>query len=108
MKKLKSFEKLYLNANDIKGNEQIGNAFIECFSQCESLKEVRLSNNKLAEEGGIPLAKAIKLSKSLRVCHVSNNKLASESAKEFGEMIKGNHALKDLDLSSNMIIMEEL
>lgn len=32
IKKLKAFEKLYLNANDIKGTAQVGNAFIECFS----------------------------------------------------------------------------
>ncbi len=32
VKKLKTFEKLYLNANDIKGTPQLGHAFIECFS----------------------------------------------------------------------------
>jgi len=72
------------------------------------LKEIRLSNNRLGDEGGIPLAKALKLSKTIRVCHVSNNKLSAESAKEFASLIKANQALKDLDLSSNMIIMEEL
>jgi len=108
IKKLKGFEKLYLNANDIKGTDLLGNAFIECFSQCESLKEVRLSNNKLADEGGIPLAKALKISKSIRICHVSNNKLSADAAKEFAVMIKSTTVLRDLDLSSNMIIMEEL
>ncbi len=32
IKKLKNLEKLYLNANDIKGTDQLGNAFIECLS----------------------------------------------------------------------------
>lgn len=108
IKKLKLFEKLYINANDIKGTPQLGNALVECFSQCENLKEVRLSNNRLGDEGGIPLAKALKVSKSIKVCHVSNNKISSEAAKEFAETIKVNHDLRDLDLSSNMIIMEEL
>ncbi len=72
------------------------------------MREIRLSANRLGEEGGIPLAKALKLSKSLRVCHVSNNKLSADSAKEFAELMKTNHTIKDLDLSSNLIIMEEL
>ncbi|MFN9908733.1 MAG: hypothetical protein ACK56F_21840, partial [bacterium] len=54
-------------------------------SKCESLKEIRISNNRLGDEGGIPLAKSLKLSKSIRVCHISNNKLSAESAKEFAE-----------------------
>ena len=108
IKQLRGLEKLYLNANDIKATDQLGNAFIESLSKCESLKEIRLSNNRLGDEGGIPLAKALKLNKSIRVCHVSNNKLSAESAKEFAELIKANQSLKDLDLSSNMIIMEEL
>lgn len=32
VKKLKAFEKLFINANDIKGSAQLGNALIECFS----------------------------------------------------------------------------
>jgi Ran GTPase-activating protein (RanGAP) involved in mRNA processing and transport len=88
VKKLKGFERLFLNANDIRGSAQLGNAFIECFSQCEGLKEVRLSNNKLGDEGGIPLAKALRLSKSVKVCHVSNNKLSADSAKELAETLK--------------------
>lgn len=91
VKNLKHLEKLYLNANDIKGTDQLGNAFIECFTKCENLKEVRISNNRLGDEGGIPLAKGLKLSKSIRVVHVSNNKLSADSAKEFAEMMKGNH-----------------
>lgn len=108
IKSLKSFEKLYLNANEIKGTQQLGNVFIETISHCEGLKEIRLSNNKLGDEGGIPLAKALKISKSIRVLHLSNNKLSSEGAKAFAEIIKGSATLRDLDLSSNMIIMEEL
>ena len=108
IKNLKLLEKLFLNANDIKGTEQLGNTLIECLSKCESLKEIRLSSNRLGDEGGIPLAKALKLSKSMRVCHISNNKLSADSAKEFAELMKANHSIKDLELSSNMIIMEEL
>ena len=52
---------------------------------------MRVSNNKLGDEGGIPLAKALRLSKSIRVCHSSNNKLQADSAKEFAETIKGGH-----------------
>lgn len=88
VRKLKTFEKLYLNANDIKGTAQLGNAFIECLSQCEGLKEMRLSNNKLGDEGGIPLAKALRVSKSIKTCHVSNNKISSEAAKEFADTIR--------------------
>jgi len=32
VKNLKDFEKLFINANDIKGSPQLGNAFIEFFS----------------------------------------------------------------------------
>lgn len=91
IKNLKLLEKLFLNANDIKGTEQLGNTLIECLSKCESLKEIRLSSNRLGDEGGIPLAKALKLSKSMRVCHISNNKLSADSAKEFAELMKANH-----------------
>lgn len=108
IRKLKTFEKLYMNANDIKGTSQLGNAFIECLSQCEGLKEMRLSNNKLGDEGGIPLAKALRVSKSIKTCHVSNNKISSDAAKEFADTIRLSNSLRDLDLSSNMIIMEEL
>ena len=88
IRKLKVFEKLFINANDIKGTPQLGNAFIECLSQCEGLKEIRLSNNKLGDEGGIPLAKALRVSKSIKTCHLSNNKISSEGAKEFADTIR--------------------
>ena len=67
-----------------------------------------MSNNKPGDEGGIPLAKALRLSRSIKVCHISNNKLSADSAKELAETLKQSGTLRDLDISSNMIIMEEL
>lgn len=74
----------------------------------ENLKELRLSNNKLGDEGGKAMAQALKNNKSLTICHLSNNKFSAEAAKGMAEVIKVNTVLKDLDLSSNLIIMEEL
>ena len=108
VKKLKTFEKLYLNSNDIKG-PAICDSLIDCLSQIENLKELRLSNNKLGDEGGKALAAALRANKSVRICHVSNNKLSAEAAKEFASLLEfKNTVLRDLDLSSNLIIMEEL
>ena len=74
----------------------------------ESLKELRLSNNKLGDEGGEILAKALACSKTLTSVHVSGNKFSALSALAFATFIRRTRVLKDLDLSHNLIIMEEL
>jgi len=43
-----------LNQNDIK--KEVGDALIDCLSVIENLKELRLNNNKLGDEGGKAIA----------------------------------------------------
>ena len=74
----------------------------------ENLKELRLSNNKLADEGGEILAKALSCSKTLTQVHASGNKFSALSTRAFANYIRKEKFLKDLDLSHNLIIMEEL
>lgn len=57
IKNLQVFEKLYLNNNEIKLS--VREALIECLSEAINLKEIRLSNNKLGDEGGLALALAL-------------------------------------------------
>jgi len=56
---LPKLEKLYLNQNDI--NSQAAESLFNFVSLVKNLKELRISNNLLEDEGGLKLAEAILL-----------------------------------------------
>jgi Ran GTPase-activating protein (RanGAP) involved in mRNA processing and transport len=101
-----NLEKVYLSQNSI--DHEFATSLIATLPKFESLKELRMSNNKLGDEGGEILAKALTGSKTLTCVNVSGNKFSVKSSLAFANFIKKNKILKDLDLSHNLIIMEEL
>ena len=87
---------------------ECASALLAVMPKLVALKEIKLNNNKIGDEGGQLLARGLRTNQVIQVFHASNNKFSMLTATEFVPVISQTKALKDLDLSNNLIIMEEL
>jgi hypothetical protein len=72
-------------------------------AQCDSLREVNLSSNRIGKAGCADLAKALKGKNALREVNLSSNRIGEAGCADLAKALKGKNALRDVNLSSNNI-----
>ena len=98
-----SFGIINLNISNCSLGDKSGSVFGECLCLNETIKKVKLSENKISDRGFRSFIPLFKTNNTIQNFDASKNFITDESAEGFIENMRLNHVLKHLNLYDNQL-----